>query len=468
MVGLQVQRGRQGSDQLRYHEVVVREFARDWPALNFDDYLSATTPGYHIAIATGAKVMGDQRWKLQALGSLFTIAFVGLFAWTLSTRAPPGVALALALPMATSLYVWPTAVWLLPDGAGWLGVLVILLLALDAKPRTRTQILAGLALLALVFVRQSHLWAAAVLWTAAWLPASLEAAPDQNTRVSLFSEFRSLLKDPKTRARAAIWAVLATLPAFLLVAWFASIWGGLTPPSFAAADSDQPLHTAVNPATPAYVLAVFGALSPFYVAFFWASLRTLARKRPYILAGAGLIALVIAVVPATSYDMDAGRWTGIVWSLAQRAPVIADHTSSAIALLAIIGAIVILALLCAIPARTRWILLAALAAFTAAQTANFQAWQRYVEPFALMWLALACVRIPTPEQRGLAYLRWVLPAILGVGFAVLTALSLWQSKPFPTDEYDRTVLPAIEASDDQRLTESLDRIGVLFRDQAAP
>ena len=177
---------------------------------------------------------------------------------------------------------------------------------------------------------------------------------------------------------------------------------------------------------------------------------------------------MIAAVPATSYDMDAGRWSGIVWSLAQRAPVIANHTSSAIALLAIIGAIAILALLCAIPARTRWILLAALAAFTAAQTTNFQAWQRYVEPFALMWLALACVRIPTPEQRGLAHLRWVLPAILGTGFAGLTALSLWQSKPFPTDEYDRTVLPAIETNDDETLKESLDRIGVLFRDQTNP
>ncbi|MFG0326435.1 MAG: hypothetical protein ACF8SC_04095, partial [Phycisphaerales bacterium JB037] len=127
------QRGRMAADQIDYHELVVRQFLADFPRPDFSDYRSATTPGYHFVVAAAARVVGDSRVTLQILGSLFTIALLGVLGWAVGTRAPPTMALALCAPVLASLYVWPAGVWLLPDNAGWLGVLAILLIALDRK-----------------------------------------------------------------------------------------------------------------------------------------------------------------------------------------------------------------------------------------------------------------------------------------------------------------------------------------------
>ncbi len=467
----QIHRGRQASDQLRYHEVVVREFVRDWPAPDLTNYRSATTPGYHLAIATGAKLLGDARWKIQILASLFTIALVALLGWAIATRAPPLVALALTLPMATSLYVWPTAIWLLPDGAGWLGVVAILFLALDARQGPRTTILASVVLLLLVFVRQSHLWAAAILWTTAWLSSSSnENPPGAPAQARWRAELASIFSDLPQRLRATIPMLGVTLPAFVLVGVFAALWGGLTPPRFAGADAVQPDHTGLNLATPAYVLAVFGALAPFHVGFFWRSAHDLVRRRSPALAVAILIALAVSLIPATTFDMEAGRWSGFLWAVAQRAPEIAGHSSTAIVLLATLGTLAALAILHAQSVRSRWILLAAIIAFTAAQSTNSQAWQRYVEPFVLIWLVLACVRIEPdnaePRRAFAATLRWLLPILLALGFAALTAASVFRSRAFPIEEYDRTVLPAIETGDEARLDASLERIADVFRESS--
>ncbi|QKK07328.1 MAG: hypothetical protein HND58_03625 [Planctomycetota bacterium] len=75
---------------------------------------------------------------LQWFGSLFTVALVVLLAW--GVRGPPDAASRrartrsrLVLPLAVSMAVFYSATWLLPDNAGWLGVLAVWLLAL--RPR---------------------------------------------------------------------------------------------------------------------------------------------------------------------------------------------------------------------------------------------------------------------------------------------------------------------------------------------
>ena len=137
-------------------------------------------------------------------------------------------------------------------------MLVILLLAVSSgsgRPRLWwPRIAIGcLVLVLLVCVRQIHVWSAAVLWAAAWLGSEERAVggPVQGVH--------ALFGDLKDRVGRTALAMLLTLPAFGALAWFVSLWGGVVPPMF------QHKYGGMNPAAPAFVLALFGVLG----AFFW-------------------------------------------------------------------------------------------------------------------------------------------------------------------------------------------------------
>ncbi len=463
----QVHRGRMASDQMRYHEVVVRVLARSWPEVIYRDYLSATTPGYHTFIAGASKVVGEDRVHLQLLGSIFAIVFVAGMGYAVGRRAPPLEAIALTLPLATSIYVWPSAVWLLPDAAGWLGVLIVLLLSLHGRFTLRTYAAAGLALLGLVFVRQVHIWCAAVFWTSAWLgpPAGDEQVQGErftSTIRAFAREMREIFSRPSSRLVRTGLALLASLPAFTLLGYFIHLWGGLTPPHFAEAGVGQVAHGGWNPATPAYVLAVFALFAPFFIGFIWHALCELWAHHPLGLFLAGVLGFVVSVVPPTTYDRLEGRWSGVLWTLVEMTPSVGGHISPLLVTMATAGAMLVLAFCYAMPRRPRWILLAALVAYTAAQSANHQAWQRYVEPMVLMWLILASVRVEA-IARARRVARILPPIVLSLIFIMLSVLAIARSKPFPVDEYDRRVLPLIESGHDDAAKEALDEIRRMFQ-----
>ncbi len=467
MIFAQIHRGRMASDQMRYHEVVVRVLARSWPEVVYRDYLSATTPGYHTFIAGASRIVGDDRVRLQLLGSIFAIVLVATMAYAVGRRAPPLEALALTLPFAASIYVWPSAVWLLPDAAGWLGVLVILLLSLHGRFAIRTYAVAGIALLGLVFVRQVHIWCAAVLWTSAWLgPPENDDEPGTerftSTVRAFIRELRAILDRPRPRLVRTGFALLVSLPAFFLLAYFIHLWGGLTPPHFAEAGVGQVAHGGWNPATPAYVLAVFGLLAPFFAGFVWRALRELWEHHPLGLVGVALAGFLVSVIPPTTYDRPGGRWSGVVWTLVEATPTVGGHTSPMLVALAMLGGVLVLAFCYAMPRRPRWILLAALVAFTAAQSANHQAWQRYVEPLVLIWLILASVHVEK-IARAPSRPRLLLPIALALVFGLLSVLAIARSKPFPVGEYDRRVLPLVESGRDDAAKEAIDEIRRMFQ-----
>jgi len=436
----QVQRGRMANDQLAFHEIVVRNFIDQFPILSYADYRSATTPGYHTLIAAMARVVGDARPVLQMLGSVFTVGLLATLGMTLGIRAGPRRATAIALPVVASLYVWPAGVWLLPDNAGWWGVLGVMLISLHlASSRdacaVRWSILGGVVLLLLVYARQIHLWAAAMLWTGAWL-SGRSTASDSLARGPL-DEWRALTARPGRSMRATMLAVATSIPAFLLVAGFVWLWGGLTPPMFQTGQEGNVGYHGGNPAAPAFVLAILAIVGVFYAGFVAPTLFGLLRDRPVASGAAVLAGAAAALVPETTHSVENGRWSGL-WNIAGALPSIAGRTSPLILVLSVVGAVMVLGWALALRRPDRWVMLACLTAFAAAMATSFQLWHRYVEPLILILLAVMASRVdPTSNVhrrdvpgivRTAVRLRLAGPIVLAVGFACLNVVKISTAK----------------------------------------
>ncbi len=411
-------RTRAGFDHGEYHLPVIDAFAMQLPTPDLSDYASATTPGYHLLMAAAGRAFSDDPRVLRAFSLLIGSALVGLLVGALArTRGVP-FALTRALPLAASLYVVSSAAWLLPDNAAWLCVLGIVLLSLKATLRVRTLALAGAVLIALVLVRQIHLWAAAPIWLAWWIgpreedprAATLIPTPDNPLR--------------HRAARAAL-AVALTAPAFLVVGWFVLVWGGMTPPSF---DERLSGPNLVVPATVLTLIAIYGAFfSGDWLPGAWLAVRKNPRLWVLVLLGA-LMGLIVGVAPPSSYHFE--DRISHIWNLVRRLPTLADR-SPVIVLGSVAGGVTVALIGAALPRRDAFILLAALAGFVASQTVGALAWPRYYEPLLLIMLALACARIAPVAERALpAPLRLLhaarTPLILMLGLAQLavTAMSL--------------------------------------------
>lgn len=432
--------GRAAADHLNYHEPVIHTFARQWPAPDLSNYHSATTPLYHLLLAGAEVAFGPSRRGLMLLGSVFTAGLLGLLAWSLPART--GMRLVLMLPLLGSMYVLFPGIWLLPDNAGWLGVLGVLLLALRCRSMATLLLAGGCVLVLLVLTRQIHIWAAGVIWAAAWLGMDDSPAPDLVQPVRPVQSVRALLSDMPTRLRRLAPALLATLPAFAVLAYFIHLWGGVVVPRYQQGHHGG--YHGWNPATAAFFLSIVGSLVPFYAGFVWDGLRRLMRT-PMVLAGVILLAVVLTVVPETTYDASVGRKSGL-WNLVKVAPVIADHTSLVLLILAPLGAVGLASLLAQVRARAGWIYLGAMVAFVAAQTASPQLWQRYHEPFVLMVLALMCAEVVGPDRASAHGLvrTWRIagPMLLGVamgGLTVWTLATSREARSLDTGDFQRSV-----------------------------
>ncbi|MEM0984240.1 MAG: hypothetical protein AAGI17_09855, partial [Planctomycetota bacterium] len=337
----------------------------------------------------------------------------GLLHRLLATRLGAVHATALTLVLASSLYVFPAGVWLLPDNAGWLGVLAVLGLSLRVRYRARLVVFGSLLLVPLVLTRQIHLWAAAAVWTAAWMGPELGGV------------WRIFERWPR-RLRFFAIAVLASLPAFAAVGAFVWVWGGLVPPMF------QGAYHGANPATPALTLSVAGLLSPAFAPWIVPGLRDLWRGGKGWLVLALGFGLVAALVPSTTFDPEAGRISGI-WTAASKLPVLMGRTSPVVLILAPVGAVAVASVLARATPRSGWILLGALVGFVTAQSATHEAWQRYHEPCVLIWFALAIAEAPV-ERRSIRAIYAVLPLAIAAVMALATGLRIAGERSLPVLE----------------------------------
>lgn len=411
-------RTRAGFDHGGYHLPVIDAFAVQLPTPDLSDYASATTPGYHLLMAAVVRTISADARLLRTVSLLIGSALVGLLVGAMAHARGAPFAVTRTLPLAASLYVVSSAAWLLPDNAAWLCVLGIVLLSLKPSLRVRMLVLAGAVLMALVLVRQIHLWAAAPIWLAWWLGP----AEDDARHATLLPTPDNPLR--RRAARAAL-AVAFTLPAFLVVGWFFLVWGGMTPPSF-----DERL-SGPNPVVPATVLTLIAIYGAFFAGDWlpaaWLALRQNPRLWAIVLLGA-IIGLIVGVAPHSSYHWE--DRISHLWNVVRRLPTLAER-SPVIALGSVAGGVTVALIGAALPRRDAFILLAALAGFVASQTAGALAWPRYYEPLLLILLALACARIPrvAPHDlpaplRLLHAARTPLIILLGLAQLAVTIVSL--------------------------------------------
>lgn len=422
-------------DQNLFHLKVITKFAAEIPAPNLRDYLSATTPGFHLVLALVQRVASPDLLALRGISAMFTVVLLALVAWSaarsmLARGAGPLLAAASALVLAAcvgcSSYVLQSGLYLLPDNAAWLLVYLTMLLSLfiaRSPARVAPLLLGGLFVALLVFTRQIHLWAAAMLWAAAVvavasMPPTLTSAPARApSSLSLASLLRALPK-PHT-----LLALGVTVPAFTIVAAFAITWGGLAPPMFRAAtnpaaqggaladpSSTATVVTGISPATPAFILALLGVFGLFFLPILLHVLRHEWKSRPLwrdVTLGTAA-ATAIALLAPTTFSMPT-RF-GALWNITRKfegdpafntlagfklPTLVIGHANLVIVALAALGGAILALYWRALDHRVRWVLAVGLAGFVAAMSAQALSWQRYFEPMLLLWLITATLNLRT-------------------------------------------------------------------------
>lgn len=409
-------------DQREFHWPVIERFARDFPAVDLRNYESATTPGYHLVLATVKAIGVESLVAIKAVAWLFGLALCGAAAAAVSTARDRWWVGAIAvLPLACSSYVQHSAAWLLPDNAGWLGVALLVAMALRRPLTVRTLVAAGVTLVALVWVRQIHIWAITPIWVAAWL----DATASRSGRVTDLppieprGELGWLFSHPRARAIGLLMAIAFSLPAFGVLAWFHSLWGGLVPPMF-----QQQHGAAFRAAAPMFGMALLGVFGVFYVGWWGPALLDAYRRaslRTRLLYASVPIAMAIATaIPRKGFSTEEGRFSGL-WRVVQLVPEVAAR-SPLLILLAAAGSIVAMGLFAMLERRERWIIAGAWLGFLAAQSVNPMVWQRYFEPFVLLVLAVSVTHPSLAARSRIARWASVGPIALAVGLA---ALSQW-------------------------------------------
>ncbi len=394
------------ADEQSFHLPAIQTFAAEWPSPDLVRYELAMTPGYHLVMAAVLRAGGSVT-TLRIINALIGVTLALAMWWAVraamrdDSQRAGWLAPLLALPLLACSYTLGSAISLTTDNAAMLGAVIVLGFA-ASRPMTLalTLALAG-AVLAIVLLRQVHLWLGGVVLFAALsaspiahhLPAWCRGLIDESSSTNIHN----------TKPRAAWSPVLGGIIALVIpaiaVGIFAWMWGGLVPVS----EWSQKFHgKGPNLAAPAFCLALLGALGPAFAMFHVENVPRLCVQRvTYALAACGglLVALAVptgAQLATADGPPPDGRGYGWLWKLAyefgQRATADVAERSVVITLLAPVGAVVLVFLWRAAAlngrARPATILLVALAGWLAAQTMNPQAWQRYFEPMVLVFLAM--------------------------------------------------------------------------------
>lgn len=358
------------SDEAFHHLPVIETFAAQMPRPVLSDYLSATTPGYHLVMACVLRA-GLGEGALHLVNALIGAAVVAIFAYGVGKRAGFATGVLIGSMLALSPYMLSASVWLMTDNAGLLFVVLAAeatLRLLERRGGSATTGWFGVALVAVAgaLVRQI------VVFASGFVGALMVSCAIAERRLPTVREL--------------VESVAALVPSIALVGLLVWLWGGLVPPAY------LDYHGAGgNPVTPVYALAVVG---------FWGLPILFAvpgfRKEVFTRAS-GLVAcgaLPLLLVVSSSYAKHV-RWGGVIWTASRFFPVVAGRSVLVVGL-ALVGVVSVAAFL-----RVAWrspsasVRAGALccafmfAGSVVAQMANQQCFERYLQPFAIVTCGLA-------------------------------------------------------------------------------
>jgi hypothetical protein len=379
-------------DEVNYHRPIIATMAADFPAVDIVNYNAAMAPGYHVAMASVLRATGS--WRAVRAANLaigvLLVVLAGDVAWRLSGHWSAALT---TLTMAASSYVVSGSVWLTTDNLGLLLAMGSLALLVLDRPTTARSVVSGVGGALAALVRQIHIWTAVPIAAGA-LSSSSRAAARRQPRL--------------TRGRLLAPAALPVIAVGTLVV----LWGGLLPPRFVGH------HGGWNATTFVFGLALIGIYGMPWM------LLVPSDARQTITSGAGAAALLLAAaawMAPSSYNADAGRWGGWLWEAVRRTPSVLDR-SVLLLLLAVAGAATLATLARRAVDRGRSretsVLVVALISWMAAQSANFQVWQRYFEPAILILLSWLIALAPPSLDNG----RWLLPLAMAGGVLAATIL----------------------------------------------
>lgn len=379
--------GRAFGDQNFGHLPAIKFFIEQ---LDFSDYPSATTPGYHVLIAIFAKVFTQNVIFLKLISSIITAVFIGLFAGLLYEKAGRLKTIVLLLPMIFSLYIFPDGVWLVPDNLAWLTVGIIFILTATYSLNTEYFVCTGIVLLMAVAVRQPNIWLASVPWAAALS----------------YMLFHNNQKEKKIVYIGM--SLLITMPALLLLFYFYHTWGGLVPPSL------QVRHErSMSYCVPAFFLSIFLIYSIFYTPTLIHALKKNATHRAYhFIATGSCIGFLIAVIPATDYNYDAGRFSGF-WNFVQLAPTI-GHTSILLLITSSLGGAVFCSWLLLLKKEFRLTIFLSSLGFVSALIPNALVLERYFSGFVFILIFIMLYHTDDVHWEDLSILTLIGPAMFAI------------------------------------------------------
>lgn len=355
----------------------------------------ASIPLYHMVFAAAAQAMGYDTIEHGMIGLRLLNGGLGLLlilcAVRLLGRTDDPLRPLLLLPLTVSWFTVQSTAYFGTDVAGLL-MLALFLLA----SRSDRGGLAGRGAAGLAMVGTRHLLAPAL------------CAP---------TLARALARDGRRFSPRETAAEL--LPALALLAVYAVAWGGLIPPGI----TPDMNAAGLFPAAGLHLLAYLGILAFVFGPLRAADLRSFLGgpdTRRLVIAALAAGAVVWLAVPS-SFDMPAGRWGSVVWSIARYSPSLLDRSLPLLPLV-LVGALLAAYLLEACRRMGGMPLeIAALIAYLGGLVFVSPAYQRYPEPVALLTLAVFFGRLPGPGS-AIGYLPLLL---FSAGYAATDVAKLY-------------------------------------------
>ncbi len=366
--------GSEAYDQNHHHLVVIRQASEviagssEAPTMAdlLRDYPSATSPGYHLLLATVRAAGVKDVTLLRAVSSLFGLALALTLWWGLQQRVDGWTALALTVPLLVSPYFLSGSIWLTTDVAAAFCVTVAIVLMLRGAETVARMLILGLAMTAAVAVRQPSIWLLGPLC----IVAAIDSRPGW------------------PRSQWLAWSLALVAPAMVL-AGLVALWGGLVPPDFQAQH-----NRGANLATPGIFLALCGVVAaPWFLATLVRRAATSRESQRWASIGA-MVGLGIAVAFASNFERDSGRWGGPIWEVIRALPAPMGRSIVVLVGAPLGGAALALLLVRVFEsgARREGLLLSGvILSLLAALSANSQCFERYVDLPLLVIIPLALV-----------------------------------------------------------------------------